>query len=398
MAEIKAPPWGRIEKLPSGNYRARFRVKGKLYKAPTIFMEKAPAVAWLNKQKAEYDDLISKNKPWVPPTEIAKEEARNATTVRELIEIWLADEKALPKLSTRQSHRRHLNPRVLCESFPGFESLADEPVSSVDIERVELWWDQVQANWPDMPDANQKAYKRLHTAFNYAIGRPLNLITENPVKVAGANKKVRTTTQDRPLLELEEAAAMVEAISPRLKAPLLILQWAGLRLGELLALRRMDISDRGGVMTVHITRSAQRIKDEKTGKQIMIITPPKTEAGIRDIVLPAKIAEKVREHLGLFVENEPEALIVTTDKGLPMMDTNFRSRFKYAAKKAGRPDISPHDYRRAFGTLLVTNSGINLEAARIIMGHEHKDQLLDYMRAAAKSNETAANSFNELIK
>ena len=80
-----------------------------------------------------------------------------------------------------------------------------------------------------------------------------------------------------------------------------------------------------------------------------------------------------------------------------MMDTNFRSRFKFAAKKAGRPELSPHDFRRFFGTMLVANSGINLEEARVIMGHEHKDQLLEYMRAAANSKETAASNLDRLI-
>lgn len=395
MAEIKAPPWGRIEKLKSGNYRARFRVKGKLYKAPTVFKEKETAVAWLNNQKTEYDKIISRNETWVPPTERAEEEDRNTTTVRELIEMWLADEKALPKMSTRQSHRRHLNARVLCDSFPGFQSLAEERVVDVDLDRIEMWWEQVEDHWPDMADANQKAYKRLHTAFNYAIKK--KFVTENPVKVAGANKKVRTKVQDRPLLELEEADAMVESISPRLKAPLLILQWAGLRLGELLELRRKDVTDNGIVMTLSIERAAQRVKDEETGKQVMIVTPPKTEAARRRIVLPGKVAEKVREHLSTYVAENSEALLVTTEKGQPMMDTNFRNRFKYAAKQAGRADLSPHDYRRFFGTMLVTKSGINLEEARILMGHESKEQLLDYMRAAANSKETAASNLDRLI-
>lgn len=387
--------WGRIEQLPSGNFRAKFKHGGILHKAPSTFKEKASAEAWLNRNKAEIDKAEALGYKWVSPAERENQDQLSSTTVKDLIETWLADEKALPKLSTRQSHRRHLNARVLRESFPGFDSIADERLTAVDLERIELWWQQVEDNWPDMPDANQKAYKRLHTAFNYAIKK--KFVTENPVKVAGANKKVRTKVQDRPLLELEEADAMVENISPRLKAPLLILQWAGLRLGELLELRRKDVTDNGIVMTLSIERAAQRVKDDETGKQVMIVTPPKTEAARRRIVLPAKVAEKVREHLSTYVAENSEALLVTTEKGQPMMDTNFRSRFKYAAKQAGRADLSPHDYRRFFGTMLVTKSGINLEEARIIMGHESKEQLLDYMRAAANSKETAASNLDRLI-
>lgn len=395
MAEVGAPKWGRIEKLPSGNYRARVRRGKTYYKAPHTFSEKKAAIAWLNKQKIKLDAATAGEKKWLTPAEQEALKQTDSTTVRELCELWLNDEKALPALSTRQSHRRHLNARVLCDSFPGFDSIADVLVKEVTIERVEHWWYQMQDVWPDMPDANQKAYKRLKTAFNYAIKK--KLVTVNPVVIEGATAKVETKTEDRDLLELEEIAAIVENISPRLRAPVLILQWAGLRLGELLELRRKDITDKAGVMTLHITRGVRRIKDPVTGKQIQQVDTPKTKAGKRKVVLPSKVAEKVRDHLATYVDSSPEALIVTTEKGKQMMDTNFRSRFKYAAKAAGRPEVSPHDLRRFFGTMLVENSGLNLEEARIIMGHTKKEQLLDYMRAAAKKEQKAANNFDKLI-
>lgn len=387
--------WGRVEQRGKNRWRASFKHQGKLHRAPITFRTEQAAVAWLTSQKKSIDLAEAHEIEWTSPKDKALKEELDKTTVRELCELWLNDEKALPALSTRQGHRRHLNARVLCDSFPGVDSIADVLVKEVTIERVEHWWYQMQDVWPDMPDANQKAYKRLKTAFNYAIKK--KLVTVNPVVIEGATAKVETKTEDRDLLELEEIAAIVENISPRLKAPVLILQWAGLRLGELLELRRKDITVKAGVMTLHITRGVRRIKDPITGKQIQQVDTPKTKAGKRKVVLPSKVAEKVRDHLASYVDSSPEALIVTTEKGKQMMDTNFRSRFKYAAKAAGRPEVSPHDLRRFFGTMLVENSGLNLEEARIIMGHTKKEQLLDYMRAAAKKEQKAANNFDKLI-
>lgn len=129
----------------------------------------------------------------------------------------------------------------------------------------------------------------------------------------------------------------------------------------------------------------------------MVASTPKTEAGKRDIVVPGKIAVEIRAHLNKFVADEPEALLVTTNNGKGYLDTSFRNRFHSAAVIAGRPDVTPHDMRRFYGTKLVNDSGIGLEEARRIMGHETTEQLMEYQRASANYEHRAAVNLDKLI-
>lgn len=319
--------------------------------------------------------------------------------MEELIERWLA--KPEFKVSTAQSHRRKLNSRVLHESIPGkFESLKDLPVTEMTKDRARQWWAEVCSTWPDQRSTNASAYKRLVTAFNFAV--ELGLIDVNPVKIPGAAKPPRPETRDREVISLAEAEALHAQAPERLKAPVLLLLWSGLRLGELLELRRKDI--KGDRITV--SRNAQRITDPDTNKQVMItIDTPKTDTGYRSLVLPAAVAESLRVHMREFMDSGADALVVTTQAGAQMLDTNFRNRFNTIAKNAGRPDITSHDCRRFFGTRLVspdaeTGKGapVSLEEARRLMGHETVEQLMEYQRVASGFEARAAGALNSLIE
>lgn len=393
--------FGNVEKLPSGRYRARFRnpeAPEEWIKAPATFPTADDAAGWLRAEQKliEFDE-------WISPAEREHAAEKNGMTVRELCDRWLEEggpqDNNPPgfKESTKQSHRRKLELRVLCPSQPGFDSLADERVVEVDRRRIKQWWGQVNKIWPDTGSTNTTAYKRLHTAFDYAL-HELEIISENPVKVQGAATAPETTVRDKPLISQSEARAMIDNAAPSMAAPVALLLFAGLRLGELLELRRKDLEglEGDGPVFLRIERNAQRVADEN-GKQVMLSLPtPKTRAGKREIALPGQVGELLRTHAREYMADIPEALVVTTSKGKMMMDTSFRSRFKRLAIAAGRPDISPHDCRRFFGTMLVDKGRVSLEEARRLMGHESVEQLMEYQRALSGYEERAAAALEEL--
>ncbi|MDN5720282.1 MAG: hypothetical protein L0H07_09005, partial [Corynebacterium sp.] len=166
--------FGRLDQLPSGRWRARYTAPdGTSVKAPATFPEKIDAEGWLSHER-RLIDLGA----WTSPTERRKaEEAaeeRDSLTVRVLCERWL--NAGHLKASTAQSHMSKLNLRVLCTA------LADEPIATVDRARIVEWWTEVQERWPDTGNSNSSAYKRLHTAFQYAVDE-LEVLDINPVKI-----------------------------------------------------------------------------------------------------------------------------------------------------------------------------------------------------------------------
>lgn len=386
--------FGQIRKLRSGRFQAQYKgLDGIYHKSPEGTYEyEDRAEAWLSNELDRIRDHKKGKEPWTPP----RVHEQKKMLVSELIDLWLDNSPTLTKESSRASHRRRLQTRVLRESFPGFESLANEEVVSVDRLRIARWWQEVNRNWPEQKPTNIGAYKNLHTAFSYARDT-LGIIDVNPVQIKGATSATKSRVKDRELVSVEEAKLIADNIYPRLRVPFLILQWCGLRLGELLELRRKDFIDKAGAMKIRVSRNTQRIKNPATNRYEMVPSTPKTEAGNRDIVVPGKIAVEVREHLKAYVDNDPEALFVTTENGKGYLDTSFRNRFRIAAEIAGRPDVTPHDMRRFFGTMLVNNSGIGLEEARRIMGHETTEQLMEYQRASANYEHRAAANLDKLI-
>ena len=382
--------FGRLRQLPSGNFQASFKgPDGVVYKAPATFVDDHSAEHWLRDRQDEIRAAELSKTEWRSP----EESKRSAMTVSELFDVWLANSTSITKESTRQSHRRTLELRVLCD----FLELADMPVVEVSRKRINEWWRQIKTEWPDDLTTNAQAYRRMHTAFEYARTE-LEIITVNPVQIKGANAIPRSKNRDRALISVPEAAAIADNINKRLRVPVLVLTWAGLRIGELLELRRGDIQDDGETMTLNIRRNAQRLKNPETGRQGMVaFDTPKTDAGNRDVVVPPTVAAEVRDHLAEYVDSDSNALFVTTEKHTQMMDTTFRSRFKTAATAAGRPDVSPHDLRRFYGTMLVNNGGVSLEEARRLMGHETTAQLMEYQRASARYEQRAAASLDSLL-
>lgn len=389
--------FGKAEQLPSGRWRARYtwpptHKPRYNHKAPHTFEARRDAEAWL----AAEERAVELDR-WTPPADRQAAEKAASLTVTELIDQWLS----LPtyKESTRQSHRRKLDNRVLAPSRPGFDSLADVPVSEVDRQRIVKWWGQVQATWPDTGSTNADAYKRLRTAFEYAL-HELEVISVNPVKVKGAGRAPRPLTRNRPVISMPEAHAIVQHAPDRLTAPVMLLLWTGLRIGELLELRRRDLDGLvgTGAVTVKVRRNAQRIKDPATGKQVMLtLDRPKTDAGNRDLVLPATVAAEVRRHAEDHMAPGPDAFVVTTTRGPRMLSTTFLNRWNPIALAAGRPDITPHDCRRFYGTLLVNSGVVSLEEARRLMGHETIDQLMEYQRASAGYERRAAKAIDDLL-
>src|SRR4029077_2124476 len=123
------------------------------------------------------------------------------------------------------------------------------------------------------------------------------LLTDNPCQIKRA---MNTPRQRQPvILTVAEMAALAEAIEPqRLRALVLISAWCGLRWGEVIELRRRDVSEDASVLSVGrgaTHRGGCRIDTPKSGKARAVHVPPHIRADILG-------------HLDTFTNAGPEAL------------------------------------------------------------------------------------------
>lgn len=134
----------------------------------------------------------------------------------------------------------------------------------------------------------------------------------------------------------------------------------GLRIGELAALKKTDITQN----IIHISKTEIHYNDGAGNVIYEVRDSPKTEAGIRDVVVPdsgIKILNRIRL-LNPFGEYLFER------RGKRIRTYVFRERLRNICRKLDITMKSPHKIRKTYGSILIDN---NVQESLVInqMGH-----------------------------
>lgn len=159
---------------------------------------------------------------------------------------------------------------------------------------------------------------------------------------------------------------------------ILLLFKTGLRPGELVALMWCDIENN----ILNISRSEVRHKDEH-GKEVYEVSDsPKTEAGIRSVVLPEKyiwIIDKIREL-------NPTGEFVFERNGIRLKEYNMSQRLKTVCKNTGIPNKSLNKIRKTYATILL-DANIEESVIKSQMGHKDISTTRKYYQKDRKNIE-----------
>lgn len=163
---------------------------------------------------------------------------------------------------------------------------------------------------------------------------------------------------------LDEEAKIIEYLENNqdlLNLGLLLLFKTGLRIGELTSLNKEDIRER----QIHISKT-ETIYQDKDGKTHYDIKPfPKTEAGIRDVIIPDNcvwILHKIRKLC-------PFGQYVFMQDGERIRSYVFRTRLYSNCKKLGIVVKSPHKIRKTYGSKLYDSGEVPESFMMEQMGH-----------------------------
>lgn len=392
--------FGRLRRLPSGRFQASYTgLDGTVHKAEHTFEFEDVAERWLEDQKHAIRVAELTGEAWQSP----KQQEQNNMTVAELIELhknstYIRKGKTLKRKDTTKRNIDDLvSSRIARDDMPGFEPLANERVKDVDRKRIRRWWTEMETVFEDQKPTNKNSYSLLHAAFDYAVTE-LEIISENPVQIKGASGSITAKNKDISDLKPQQVSDIAHNMPERVQFLVWVQAYAGLRIGEALELRRGDLEDRKGVMTVKVTRNAQYLKDPVTKKHRMVtVNTPKSEAGEREIILPRKIAIKARAHLKQFVGEEADSFVFTNNKEQRLNTRSATLYFKDAAKAAGRPEITTHRLRNYYATKIVNGGEVTLEEAKRLLGHSSIEQTLKYQVPNEDYREAAASYLDGLI-
>lgn len=306
---------------------------------------------------------LAEAKAWRAETQVA---LRNGTmragssgTLREAAETWLAGVKGSAirnrsghpyKPSAIRGYEAALVMRVLPE-------LGGSRLSEV--RRVDLqdFADRLCADGLD-PSTVRNTLMPLRAIFRRAVSR--GDVAVNPT--SGLELPAMEGVRDR-VASPTEAAALLAVLPEQDRAIWATAMYAGLRRGELLALRWEDVDLVGGV--IHVERSW----DAKEGA-----VGPKSRAGRRTVPIPAALREYLVEHK--LRSGRHVGLVFGTSYTQPFTPSNIRKRANAAWTRAGLEPIGLHECRHTFASLMIA-AGVNAKALSTYMGHSSVTITLD---------------------
>ena len=230
-----------------------------------------------------------------------------------------------------------------------------------------------------------KAYRLLKVIMNTAVSD--GMIKRNPCTIKGGGAE---NSQERPVLSISEVFALAEAIDRRYRALVLLATFANLRWGEAVALRRKDIDLKAGTVRV------ERTLVEVTGRPLHF-GPPKTEAGVRTLPIPAIVLPELKEHVKTFAQDGDEALIFVGGKGALLRRANFRRNWVRALGKAGLKDVRFHDLRHT-GNTLAAIAGATLPELKERRGHASDRAAMIYLHATDERHREIADTLSAMAK
>lgn len=137
----------------------------------------------------------------------------------------------------------------------------------------------------------------------------------------------------------------------------------GIRVGELVVLQHSDFTDDGRVLKIRKTETRYKEKDSHTCIY-EVKNFPKTDAGIRDVIIPDDYLWVVKR---LKIMN-PFGEYIFMRNGKRTTTNSFRKRLKDVCKKLNIPHKTPHKIRKTYGSILIDNN-IDTRLITDMMGH-----------------------------
>jgi len=277
-----------------------------------------------------------------------------APTVNEFIDTWLARKTKLrerTKLGYEINLRLHVRPRI-----------GRLKVSDVRTEDVAA-----------LVRAMEQAGKSGATIQNtlVALGGMLKaavrdgLLPANPLAGLDRDERPKVATKVKRALDGEEIAALLAAADPLFRPALATAAFAGLRLGELLGLRWMDVDFAEGL--IHVRRQC-----DYSGAY----TEPKTASAVRSVLMISSLARLLTEHRLASRFSSDEDPVFASSAGTPLGRRNLERRgMDVAVLRAGldrvpgrrRPTL--HDLRDTFASMLIAQ-GLDVVFVSRQLGHK----------------------------
>jgi integrase len=352
--------FGKIRKLPSGRYQASFiGPSGTRQTAPHTFRTKTDADRWLTTVESD----LSRG-TWL-------DEGLGREAFGNYARAWLRDH---PKMGPRYRETCERNLRLHLAPLEGVPLRALTPP-------VVREWHASALRGKGGRTSIQQSYRLLRAVMSTAVRD--GAIAKNPCQILGAGSD---RAKERPVATPAEVIALIEAITPRYRAAVLLAAWCGLRRGEVLALLPDDVDLAAKTVTI------RRNRIELLSKPQAFDAPPKTDAGNRTVNIPPHVLPVLAAHMETWAGSD--RVFVGRD-GRPMRGDAVRQAFTRARLKAGMPGFRFHDLRHT-GQTLAASAGATTKDLMLRLGHASPAAAYRYLHAVDGRDAEVAAALSDL--
>ena len=345
--------FGTVRRLSSGRWQARASDPQRT-PAPRTFATKAEATRWLSGVETDQARGV-----WVDPH-------GGRVLLSAYAWSWL-DGKARLAARTREIYAAQLRLHVLPAISQTVPALGDVSLSNLSPELVRAWYAALSSE--RSPSTAAKAYIRLRQILAQAVDD--DRLAKNPCRISGGGTERHPEQRFASLVDLYQLA---DAVPEQFRALVLTAGLAGLRQGELFALRWRDVDLSSGEVAV-------RRKRLRLASGEVIEDGPKSQAGNRVVALPAPLVTELARHRTRSDDQGADAFVFTSSSGAPLERSNFRYRIWVpATESVGLTGLRFHDLRHTAGTL-TARTGATTKEIMARLGHASPRAAMVYQHA-----------------
>ena len=308
---------------------------------------------------------------------LAKKEGSLEMTFASFYELYKSNLQSRLRQSTWRTKESIIEKKLL--PYFGDKRICDIKAINVLHWQNEMLGIRDENGMPYSPVYLKTIHNQLSAMFNHAVR--FYGLHENPAAIAGNMGKEKAG--EVLIWTNDEYRQFINALKDRPASFMAFetLYWCGLRLGEMLALTPSDFDFEYNV--IHVTKSYQRIGGED------IITPPKTDKGIRRVLMPEFYAAEIQQYI-LELENADENRRI-----FQFTKSYLHHEMRRGCAASGVKKIRIHGIRHSHISLLI-DMGFSAVAIADRVGHESIDITYQYAHVFESTQKAVAVKLDEM--
>ena len=321
-------------------------------KAPVA--TKADAKRWGQERERH---LLQHGRPQPRSGKAKPEETKTVPTFAEFVPRYLADHVKAnrEKPSTQETKRLHCKNHLI----PVFGNQRLDEFTTEDVQRLKL----------AMAHLAPKTLNNTLSVFNsvLAVAKAWGVIEAVPVR----GKWVKMTMPSMAFYDFDEydrLRAAARELGPRQELVVLLAGDAGLRSGEIRALRWSSIDFSRGLLTIERAYSLDQVLAPKSDK-------------IRTVPMTARLREALQNHHAIRGEHTN---VLVNNVGKPPAESRVRDWLNAAQRRAGLAEKGPHTLRHTFCSQLAM-TGAHVMEIKTLAGHTKLETTQRYMHLTPRA-------------